>query len=99
MYIILPSYLCADFLVCSFSVCFFGWDVHNTVEHLLIPLITSICLYALNNSGVAGQIFMKFNIGEFYKELCSHFSSHGDQKILMTTLHEDLDSFPHMSQA
>jgi hypothetical protein len=42
---------------------------------------------------------MTFNIGEFYKELCSHFNFYINQNILMTALREYLDSFLHIYQA
>jgi hypothetical protein len=36
---------------------------------------------------------MKFDIEECYEELLSHFKFHLDQKVLITTLLEDLHAF------
>jgi hypothetical protein len=48
--------------------------------------------------GTAGWILIKFDFGEYYEKLSWHFNLRLDVTVLMTTLHEDLHMFMHVSQ-
>jgi hypothetical protein len=50
----------------------------------------SFRLYAWNNSRVAGRIFEKFYIGEFWEQISKHSNFHLDRTCPTNTLHEVL---------
>jgi hypothetical protein len=64
-------------------------SIHNHVECLLSSPSVSVCPYVhMNYSRTNEQLFMKFNIRDFYEELLNHLCFDFDWTVLTTTLHE-----------
>jgi hypothetical protein len=58
-----------------------SFEVRSQLFGTPIKIAPSVSL-----SGFSEWIFIKFDVGEFYKQLSSHFNLHLDQAILTTTL-------------
>jgi hypothetical protein len=83
-------------MVCNLFMCL-SLQICNSAEHRFHFHSQAGCLYMGNSSKSAGQIFMKFHMGEFCKKILNHFNFHLDHTILGAILCEDLHTFLHIS--
>jgi hypothetical protein len=77
-----------------YNLMYGGIEIMNSdteFESLQNACYRSVHMYASNNLRSDKLILIKFDVGEFYEKLSSHFSFH--QVVLMTPLHHAVHEF------